>query len=361
MKYTDKKGSVIIKLKAQEDVFIISVEDNGIGIPKKDMSKIFDRFYQSDNHINKSGGSGIGLAFSKEIIERHNGHIEVDSTVNKGSTFTITLPKLIAINPDINIASSKNINTNNTSSYKYSQIEKTPTILIVDDSYDMRVYLKDILSNYKCLEAENGIVAMDIVNTHPIDFIVTDYMMPKMDGLKLIEHLKLDHADIPILMLTARTDNQIKLSSLRLGIDDYLTKPFEEEELVIRIKNALTNSNKRKQYNQEENITPNTDNNWIRSIQVYIEKTSGKHPLTQTHIAKYFNMSLSSLYRKIKSETGLSPRAFITEVKLQKARHLIENKQVHSLKHLTLEVGFKHSYNFSNMYYKRFGNKPNIK
>lgn len=227
----------------------------------------------------------------------------------------------------------------------------------------MRLYLKDLLCKYECLEAGDGHEALKIIKSQAVDFIITDYMMPNMNGLEFISKLKSLQHSAPILMLTARADNQIKLSTLRLGIDDYLLKPFEEEELIIRINNALINNNKRTRYQLEEKIDPsqNDSNNWIDKLQAYIFEQSGKSKINQTDLAEHFNLSSSSLFRKIKSETGLSPNELITEVKLQKAKMLLENRQVHSLKQLVLEVGFKHSSYFSKKYYERFGSKPNFK
>jgi AraC-like DNA-binding protein len=171
------------------------------------------------------------------------------------------------------------------------------------------------------------------------------------------------HHPAPILMLTVREDSHIKLSILRPGIDDFLIKPFEEDELKIRIKNAVINNKKRAQYQLEEKIDlTNKDpkDDWIESMQTYIFEQSGKNKLTQTDIAEHFNVSIGSLFKRIKSETGLSPNELITEIRLQKAKRLLEDKQVHSLKHLVLEVGFKHASYFSKRYYERFGSKPNF-
>ncbi|WP_339680884.1 hybrid sensor histidine kinase/response regulator transcription factor [Cyclobacterium marinum] len=361
LKYTEKKGKVTLFLKENQTSIIIGVEDDGIGIEKNDLELIFNRFYQSNNSFNKSGGSGVGLAFSKEIITKIGGTIRVSSKPSVGSTFVIHLPKVEKIKERDRVKNSEISKLELLE--RFSSTNKKVKILLVDDAYDMRLYLKDLLCKYECLEAGDGHEALKIIKSQAVDFIITDYMMPNMNGLEFISKLKSLQHSAPILMLTARADNQIKLSTLRLGIDDYLLKPFEEEELIIRINNALINNNKRTRYQLEEKIDPsqNDSNNWIDKLQAYIFEQSGKSKINQTDLAEHFNLSSSSLFRKIKSETGLSPNELITEVKLQKAKMLLENRQVHSLKQLVLEVGFKHSSYFSKKYYERFGSKPNFK
>ncbi|GAB2989611.1 hypothetical protein GCM10027284_02680 [Cyclobacterium sediminis] len=361
LKYTGKNGKVTLFLKENQTSITIGVEDDGIGIEKNDLELIFNRFYQANNSFNKSGGSGVGLAFSKEIITKIGGTIRVSSKPSVGSTFVIHLPKVEKIKERDSVKNSE-ISKLEILEH-FSSSNKKVKILLVDDAYDMRLYLKDLLCKYECLEAGDGHEALKIIKSQAVDFIITDYMMPNMNGLEFISKLKSLQHSAPILMLTARADNQIKLSTLRLGIDDYLLKPFEEEELIIRINNALINNNKRTRYQLEEKIDPsqNDSNNWIDKLQAYIFEQSGKSKINQTDLAEHFNLSSSSLFRKIKSETGLSPNELITEVKLQKAKMLLENRQVHSLKQLVLEVGFKHSSYFSKKYYERFGSKPNYK
>ena len=230
IKYTQKNGNISITLYENNEQVFIAVKDSGIGIDKKDIDLIYDRFYQAKNDINKAGGSGVGLAFSKEIIELHQGKLTVESKLDKGSTFIVMLPKASKINTKENLEETTVQNTYEESfTHKKvfsSEVTKPYTILIVDDNFEMRAYLKSILNNYTCFEAENGKEALDILSKEKIDFIVTDYMMPVMNGLTLIENIKEKKINVPILMLTARTDSKSKLKVLRLGIDDYLNKPF---------------------------------------------------------------------------------------------------------------------------------------
>lgn len=372
IKYTPKKGNITVSLNKLNEQIIISIKDSGIGISEKDIKLIYNRFYQVKNDINKAGGSGIGLAFSKEIIELHQGSLTVKSELGKGSTFIISLPETTKIDKEIQHEKPSKKNAHKSTLISKDKI-KQPTsghyrILIVDDNFEMRAYLKRILSNYTCFEAENGEEALDFLSKEKIDFIITDYMMPVMNGLALIEKIKAKKINVPILMLTALTDTKSKLEVLRLGIDDYLNKPFEKDELLIRIQNALNNSINRTTYIKENTIKKeelNESDLWIKKIEEFINKQCSDPNMTQEDIAQHLNTSRSSLNRKIKAATGLTPNQFITEIKLQKARSIVEQNPSVLLKTLALEVGYLHSTHFSKIYKQRFGvlplNKSTIK
>ncbi|MEE3999121.1 response regulator [Tenacibaculum sp. FZY0031] len=368
IKYTPKKGNITVSLNKLNEQIIISIKDSGIGIAKEDINLIYNRFYQVKNDINKAGGSGVGLAFSKEIIELHQGKLIVESELKKGSTFTIMLPQTSKINTKENL---EEITVQHTYEESFthkkvtsSEITKPYAILIVDDNFEMRAYLKKILNQYTCFEAENGKEALDVLSNERIDFMVTDYMMPVMDGLTLIEKIKEQEIYVPILMLTARTDSTSKLNVLRLGIDDYVNKPFEKEELLIRIQNALHNNANRAQFIERNNISKkelDQNNHWIIDIQKFVYKQCSNPKMTQDDIVAYFSTSRSSLNRKIKAKTGLTPNQFITEIKLQKARDLLEQNPTILLKTLALEVGYLHTTHFSKIYKQRFGVLPMAK
>ena len=275
LKYTDKGGAVTIELSRKQQEVSIRVSDTGIGISKTDADKIFNRFYQADNDINSAGGSGVGLAFSKEIIAMHRGRLRVKSELNRGSNFTISLPLHDALSGAVLPEPTATI-----SGAPEQIATATPLndqmFLLVDDNAEMRSYLKSILREHQCLEAENGLEALELLKQQPADMIITDYMMPKMNGLQFITRLKAENHQIPVLMLTARKDTESKLDVLRLGIDDYMTKPFEKEELLIRIQNALKNHTNRVDYVTEQQETADDigeeSSDWIRDIKNYIER-----------------------------------------------------------------------------------------
>ncbi len=358
LKYTST-GEVTIAINELNDKIILKISDTGIGIPTDELENVFNRFYQVNNDINNTGGSGIGLAFCKEIVELHQGEISLKSKLNIGSEFSITLP-LIKTQPTITSTretiikkETEEINTNNTSLLNHN-------FLIVDDNYDMRKYLVSILKKYNCFEAKDGLEALKIINENKIDFIITDYMMPKLNGYELVIKLNEINNSTPIIMLTAKTDIDTKLDVLKLGIDDYITKPFNKNELLTRISNCLKNYTSKENYNKENNIKEEIthENPFIKKLKNYILNNSNNTALHQDVIAKEFNISKSSFYRKIKSNTGLSPNNFIKEIRLQKAREIIQNDTDISLKELSFLVGFNHTSYFSKIYEKRFGVKP---
>lgn len=359
-KYTDKGGKVVLTLSKKQDVVSFSISDTGIGIEKNKQEKIFNRFYQVDNDVNKSGGSGVGLAFTKEIIGLLHGEILVDSTPDIGTVISINFP----FKNDYKIIKKEENQSQKTilkEKVKSTNLGIKTSVLIVDDSFEMRVYLKDLLDDYNCFEAENGVEALDVLKTKKIDFVLTDYMMPKMNGFDLITHMKNNNILIPTLMLTARSDYNSKLEVLRLGVDDYLSKPFEKEELLVRIQNILANQNSRNNFVAEQGISnseikENTD--WVLELKQFIVENSEDPKLNQIEIAEHFNISKSTFYRKVKMETGLTPNRFITEVKLLHARNIVEQNTDISLKELSLKVGFLHTSYFATQYKNRFGVHP---
>ncbi len=360
LKYTEK-GSVTLDVSRKKQFLNITVSDTGIGISKNNIENIFNRFYQVNNDINQSGGSGIGLAFSKEIIELHEGTLTAKSKPNIGSSFIITLPLTPKKTAQETPIKTSSVTNNLLKSLPKNNIESNTIFLIVDDNLDMRKYLKSILQNYTCLEAKNGIEALEIAQNRKVDFIITDYMMPKMNGLTLITNLNKRKNRIPIIMLTAKNDIDSKLEVLNLGIDDYVTKPFEKEELLIRINNAIKNYHNKVKYNEENNLGTFSipkEKDLLKEIELHVNNNSDKKELNQDFLSEKFNISKSSLYRHIKSKTGMSPKEFITEIRLQKARRILENNSDILLKQLALEVGFQHTSYFSTIFTNRFGYKP---
>ncbi len=361
-KYTEQGGKVTLSLTVQNDIIGISIKDTGIGIPIREIHKICNQFYQVKNHINNSGGSGIGLSFTKEIVNLHQGILQIESEVNIGSHFKVILP--LKEMQHLDTLNTTNLIIENTTELSLNTSKnKEEVILIVDDNSKMRNYIARLVykQGYICIQAENGTEALNILESSKVDFIITDYMMPKMDGFDFVKHLKKNKIDLPVLMLTARHDNESRLKVFRLGIDDFLTKPFENNELIVRIENALKNYKQRVQFINQENISTEEiedTKNWIDLVENFISENCSSFEFKQNDIAENFNMSESTLYRKIKAVRGMTPNKLITEIKLQKARKIIEHTTDVSLKQLALEVGFQHTSYFSKIYQTRFGNKP---
>jgi len=354
-KFTPKGGKVILRLSYKEFLHI-SVTDNGIGIPEKDLVKVFDRFYQSKNDITQSQGSGIGLSFTKSIIEAHNFVLHLKSKPNIETRFTIVIPKeaikLKSVNELEEEERTINLNIKPPIKNTYKQYEKS--ILIVEDHEEMRNYLKLILSDYNIIEVNNGEEGLQALQKNNFDVIITDYMMPVMDGFEFINEIKKRNINIPVIVLTARKDDLGKLNMLRLGIDGYLTKPFLEEELLSHVKRVANLYNEIKKYEtkipKEEKLQFNIDSfKFNQEIQEYIKKNIKDKSFGVEDLASLLNLSRSSLFRKTKFILGQTPNELIREVKLKMAKEIVQENPRIKKKDLANLVGV---YNASHFYKK---------
>lgn len=362
LKYTGQNGTVSILLKNENDeVVSISIEDNGVGISDQNIDKIFNRFYQEDTSINRAGGSGIGLSFSREVILNHNGTIQVKSKQDVGTTFHIELgiagfQELEKIEQDID-----KVDKATTNATPLNGADRS--ILIVDDQREMRDYLKSILNTFTIYEAENGKEALGLLGNVKPDLIITDYMMPEMNGYDFVLETKKIELDCPIVVLTARADVDGKLGFLRLGIDDYITKPFNEEELLIRIDYLLSNQKEKLKSIAEEEAATNPqeyaeENEFIEEVKGHIERNMASEIFGVVELADLLFITERTLYRRIKSHSGLTPNGLIREVKLSTARRLIEQGVATTVKDLADQLGYKNTSHFANLYEKRFGKRP---
>ncbi len=339
LKFTSQKGNVTIDINYDTSL-TISIIDDGIGIPEEDLAKIFDRFYQSKNDINQSQGSGIGLAFTKNIIEAHGFSINVESIPNKITKFTITIPSKFV-----------------TEAVEFSNISKgapvintldKPTILIVDDHYQLRNYLKEVLKIYHILEAENGVEALKIIKNKKVDLLITDYMMPKMNGKTLVKHVKKVNVQIPVIILTARIDESVKLNMLRIGVDGYLIKPFLEEELLLTVKNSLTAYEtilrEKKSLSSLEIIDfDNSSSDFSVKITQKIQANISNSDFGVQDIADYFQISKSTLNRKVKTVLGQTTQQLILQARLEKAKELYLQNPKMTQKVIAKKVGLSNT------------------
>ena len=350
-KFSPKGGRVIIKVIKKEQKFIIEVSDEGIGINEWQKEKILNRFYQSENSINKAGGSGVGLAFCKEAIVLHKGSISVRNNPKKGATFTLKLPQ--------NVDTKENqIDSDN----EYLDTELVPTvnsskILLVEDLVDMRKFLCKILDGHSITEVSNGLEAIEVLKKQNFDLIITDYMMSHMDGYQMIKELRSTGFDTPIIMLTARQEQETKLEILRMGVDDFITKPFDEQELLVRVNNILFNQNRKDIFLKEEELESCQEMSFdfAQEMTSYVVAHCKESSFTLGDLCEEFALSNSSLYRKVKACTGLSPKEFVTEIRLKEAYKIkAKNPDMH-IKLLALEVGFVNYTHFCKLYERRFG------
>lgn len=360
LKYTCS-GEVVIAMygSSSKKEVIIEINDSGIGISEKEVTQVMKRFYQADNSINKSSGTGIGLSFSQELIQLHGGALSLKSKEDIGTQVYLHLPGEL-LNANYTETKKSSVFEPINSSRFDNNIPNALSILVAEDNLDMQEYLARVLDQYSISFCQNGVEALEKLNTTTYDLLITDYMMPKMDGRELIREMNSCQLDLPVVMLTARSDVQDKLDLLRLGIDDYVTKPFNENELLARIKNLLQNFNARKVYvNQHKiDVVEETDSPFILALRNYIEENCDKVDFNVSLICEEFGLSNSSLYRKVKSHTGLNTQELIKEVKLKKAHSLILEKKVETIKEVTYKVGFSKPSYFTEVYFKTFGCKP---
>ena len=388
-KFTPEGGKVNVEIvlptnSGREDNFVeISIRDTGIGIPLDQIDKIFDRFYQVDSgHTRKQEGTGIGLALTKELVELHKGKIEVESEEGKGTTLRIYFrlgkehlraeeiyedEKDYEKEKEIELLElDEALTQTNTSNVGTGSFEK-PALLIVEDNLDVRKYVESILeSQYKIYEATDGEEGITKALEYIPDLIISDIMMPKMDGYQLCEKIKSEEeiSHIPIIMLTAKATLQDKINGLEIGADDYLMKPFEEEELKARIKNLLEQRKRLHEHFRKYGLVELDKKNITSIDQKFLEKavTVINEHISDTSfsvevMAKEMTISRSLLLKKLTSLLGETPSDFIRRIRLNKAAALIKNNS-DNISQIALEVGFSNPSYFAESFKKQFGLTP---
>ena len=383
-KFTPAHGKVEVAVGTQGDRLFFQVADTGSGIPSDDLPHVFDRFFQSSQKNRFSvAGTGIGLSICYEYTQVMNGDIRVESQPGEGSVFYVSWPVTFSEKPSRILApvqvreidewyEAVTPNVEPVAGIAFPKFDATPklTILVVEDHPGLRKYLNLILSEkYRVITAENGKVALQKVASGGISFdmILSDLMMPVMDGYQLLEKLKSGDATrhIPVIMLTARAESADRLQALRIGVDDYLTKPFDEEELLVRIANLLKNQSVRRRESLVENqgadarpLHSETDRAWLEKFETYIRDNLASDTLDIPFLSETFAMSESTLLRQLKRLTGLSPVQYLQTVRLNEARLLLEKGATVSIFTLATQVGYKDARSFSRSFRKRFGKLP---
>lgn len=374
-KFTKNNGAISFRIEGNKDAVNISVEDSGIGMTEVLMSKIFNRFYQEITvETSESQGFGLGLSISKEIVKLHHGDIAVESTKNEGSTFIIKLIKG-KNHFDINeIVKENNIDIE----VKQSSIKKPHTalktektkklsLLIVEDNVEIQDYLKDILLNdYNILQAFNGEEGLKTATKTFPDLIISDIMMPIMDGIEFTKKLKLNPntSHIPIIILTARTSPKNKMEGFETGADAYITKPFNEDILKTRISNLLTNRKLLRDKFRNENILnpkalaiSSVDQLFLEKLYASIDKNLETNNVKAEVISKEIGMSHSVMYKKIKALTSLSYIEFIRAYRLSIAKKLIAELG-YSVSDACFKVGYSDRKYFSKLFKEKFKKNP---
>ena len=377
-KFTPEGGQVVVRSHFSEDSKTINIEasDTGVGIQKAQLDKIFDRFYQiDDSHHRNYEGTGIGLALVKELVGVLKGTIEVKSQKNIGTSFYVNLPIEIQNNPKNSKQESKQIlqlndtHTQQTTDFGNQLITNSNAVnnnilLIVDDNEDIRTYVRSIFEScYQIIEAIDGKDGIEKAQQTVPTLIISDLMMPEMDGFEFCKYLKTHEltSHIPVVMLTAKANMESRIEGLALGADDYLIKPFNTQEIKVRVKNLLDKQENLRQYFTRNNAE--IESVKINPIEIiFFTKTKdilAKHLSESTYEVEHFcqemNMSSSQLRRKIKALTNQTIVEFIRDFRLQTAAELLMN---YSVSDVAFRVGFESLSYFTKAFQEKFGVLP---
>ena len=376
LKYTSEGGEITLTAKEEDGRVMISVADNGCGISSDELPYIFDRFYQAKN---AGRGTGIGLAIVKAFTELHHGEVSATSVEGKGSTFTIHIPvrqkgevtnqPTEKIEQLVEPSSAEEVPNQARHIDELIQPYQTdkPEVLIIDDNIDIRTYLRSVLSEkYNVSEAANGKAGLELARKIVPDIVLSDIMMPVMDGLAFCQQLKTDKAisHIPVILLTARSLDEQRAEGYEHGADAYLSKPFSLRLLLSRIDNLIES---RKKLNQTwskgveddeiGNISNEIDKSFLKQLRKIIQENLANSDLSVEQIGDEIGLSRVQLYRKVKALTGYSPVEIVRKARLTRARHLLQTTE-RTVSEVAYAVGFSTPSYFSKCYKDEFGESP---
>jgi len=361
------KKSVELKLSVVNEQIIIEVKDDGVGIAKENLTNIFRHFYQVDNTLTrKNKGSGIGLALTRELVILHKGTIKAESELGLGTTMTVTLPVCHQTTKSEEFHTTEKLPEISMYQQEITILKdelpidrNKPVVLIVEDNADLRLYISDVLSaNYTIAEAENGRIGVEIAMKILPELIVSDVMMPEMDGMQFTRTLKSngETCHIPIILLTSLDSGNSKLTGCETGADDYVTKPFNAELLLARIKNLIDLRHRlRLKFQQSLDINPNDFTSNVsdeKLLKKAIELVENNIENTNFDIQQFIdgmNMSRAGLYAKIKALTGLTVSDFIKSIRLRRAAKILLSKE-----YTVTEVCYLVGFNSPSYFYKTF-------
>lgn len=382
-KFTPENGSISVKIKEKNNDIVIEFKDSGIGVDQEFHEQIFKRFYEKaipqDSTIK---GSGIGLAISKQMVELHMGTIRVKSKKDNGAKFVITLHKgkehftEEQLNNVPTRSSDKTLDyilPEYKSLFPIDNLEDTqnaneiPLVIIVEDNTEVNDYIQFILKpHYRILTAYNGIKGLEKIKKHNPDLIISDVMMPQMDGIELCRLVKTDFdiSHIPIILLTARTAALFKIEGLKTGADDYVTKPFDPEELKLRVANLISLRKKVKEkfarvltFDPREIHVTSSDEEFLDNALKTAEANIENYEFTVDQFAEKLNVSRALLFTKLKSLTGQTPNNFIKTIRLKRSAQLILMDKL-NISEIAYMVGFKDPKYFSKCFVQQFDVKP---
>jgi signal transduction histidine kinase/DNA-binding response OmpR family regulator len=376
-KYTKDDVRLTCIVEPDGEHFRVVVSDNGVGIREEDRQRIFDAFFQAQDN---KPGTGIGLNIVRNIVDLHHGTISVESEVGKGSTFTVVLPSVQAESGDEESGKRKEKREKrkeNTPSAdagaEHISLHTPPstlhenTLLIVEDSDDMRDFLSDnFRDQYEVVTAGDGLEALHLLGKHEVSLIISDWMMPRMDGAEFCRRVRRDPltSHIPFVMLTAKTDDDSKVEGMDVGADTYIEKPFSVQYLEACIRNILLMRRRLIEKFSTQPLEPvteiaqnPTDNDFLQRMTKLIEDNFSNSDLNVNFLADKLNISRSGLFAKMKALADVTPNEMIQIIRLKRAAQLLKEGQ-YSVSEVGYMVGFSNPSYFSKCFTKQFGIRP---
>ncbi len=379
-KFTPEGGRIRVRLLVEDGSHaLVEVRDTGQGMTPEELTHIFDRFYQADSTLTrKHGGAGIGLALAKELVELHGGTIDVESQPGFGAIFTVRLPLGSAHLPPDSVmeAEAHPIARRPVSAYvepvddgeaKEPGPAGAPLVLVVEDHAELRAYIrKHLARTYRVAEAADGVEGLEAAHQELPDLVIADVMMPGMDGIALCRAIKQDDrlAHVPVILLTARADEESRLEGLTTGADDYLTKPFSMEELLVRVENLIElRRTLRQRFSGELVIrptgvsVPSEEAAFLEQVRTVVEQRLGDSGFVIDQLADEMGLSRRHFHRRIKELTGLTPGGYIRMMRLERAAQLLEQR-AGNVSEIAYRVGFQDPDYFSRLFKQAYGVSP---
>lgn len=370
LKFTNSGGEIIVTLIQEDDAAVVKVQDSGIGIEQKHLIHIFDRYYQVDHkEYNIRQGLGIGLAICKELMDLHDGEISAESELGKGTTFTL---KVSVTEERPETLEGKAILDDNSQDLdrpkKLLQPVRDPSkssVLVVDDHPQIRSYISDVLKEeYNIYLSSNGWEALELLKAQKISLIITDLMMPVMDGFVLISSLKKapELKNIPVIVVSARSSVSDREKALEMGVNDYLIKPFNTREFRLKVANMVQTQQTSEQlpeplqhYNLEK-----LEQEWLTKLSEVVT-TNIDQRITNHMLANELAVSERTLFRMIKDLTGLTPLEYVKQLKYQHARRLLTHGKVKSLNDAGKAIGITNVTRFRAQYKEYYDEEPSVR